>query len=81
MEIYFQATLNDVHIARGFCESIESLPFSTCNEVCFWNGDNFIALSGVGLVVKYRYQHECIVEDGHILQDGENVNKETFLVL
>ena len=72
-EIYFQATINDVHIASGFCESIESLLCSSGTEIRFWTGHNFIALSGIGLIVTYRFKHECIVEDGRILQSEENV--------
>ena len=73
--IYFQARINDVHVASGFCESIESLQ-GDYNEVRFWNGSNFIAIRGIGLEVKYHTIHpfECIVEDGIVLQNGEKIN-------
>ena len=72
MTIYFQSRLNDVHIASGFCERLEWLD-DTCTEVRFWTGSNFINITGIGLEVKYRFEHECIVEDGHILAVGEKV--------
>lgn len=89
-EIYFQARLNDVHIASGYCQELESVRCPAwpairgiCTEVRCWNGNAFIALSGVGLEVRYVISHidPSIVTDGRILQPGETVNEKSFLVL
>lgn len=81
-EIYFQARLNDVQIASGFCTKLESIG-GTYTEVLCWNGNAFIALSGVGLEVKYIIWDmvHSIITDGRILQLGETVNEKSFLVL
>ena len=73
-KIYFQASLNDVHIAYGVCESIESLNIvNGCSEVRFFarrKDSNFIVLYGIGLEVKYRFDDKC-GNGGVILGAGE----------
>lgn len=78
-ELYFQARVNDVHIASGFCQKLESID-GICTEVRCWNGNAFIALSGIGLVVKYiRCNVDYSISCGRVLQRGEIVNEESFL--
>jgi hypothetical protein len=56
--IYFQAFRNGEYVASGFCESIETAAAgSSCQEVKFWTGNNFIAIGAVNLEVLIEQIH------------------------